>query len=512
MCFPLPLAPFEAYQLADDHPGSPMNFYFRLQFTGRVDRTRLEQALGRVVRRQPLLRAVVRDDDGDPRWVPTDVTPEIVWHRGGRGDEAPVLPALDIRRQPGLRLAVSLAGVTTTIWFQFHHVAVDGIGAMQVVEELLVAYDAVAGLGTRGGDLEPLDPHLLHERAAAGGSTWSRLRSAATGFLASYGVWQYLTHLVQPLVPSPGVARQTSVAPERPARPAFVSRRLTSRQVRELKWMARRQGRTVNDLLVTELFHTLESWNARRGGTARLGHLRLAVPVNLRPQTRSAMPACNQVAMVFLDRRTDQIRRPAALARSLARDLWFVKKFGLARVFLWSLALCQRLPGGLARVLPQGRSLATAVLSNLGVQLHDTRLTRADGRVQTGGLVLETIDFLPPVRPLTEVSCGVVTYGEELSVGLNYRADKLSAAAAEQLLEEFLARVEAWTVGRCGVPRAVAPAPREARPVVARHASRQPAAARSHGLGPRQPVVAATATIQEVDERQLDPALDPVAA
>lgn len=448
MCFPLSLTAFESYLLADDRPhDAPMCFYLRLSLAGRVDRQRWERAVRRVVARQPLLRSTVAESDGQWLWVPTSQWPETLWQPGRDPDRAPQFPPLDIRREPGLRVSVSVRGQRSVVWLQFHHVAVDGIAAAKIAEELLVAYAADGTESATAAALESLDPHRLHDRANQGGPFWRRCLAAASGMLAAVGIWQYLTHRVQALVARPNDETPSTTTG---TSPALAVHRFEPRQVRELRWMARRQGQTVNDLLITQLLQSLEAWNAEHAGDARLGHIRLAVPVNQRGDDQAGMPACNQVAMIFVDRSSRAIRRTASLARSVALDMWFVKRFGLSRVFLWGLSLLQALPGGMSRTLGSAGSLATAVLSNLGVTLDDCPLPRRHGLLAAGNLTLEAFEFLPPVRPQTALACGVATYAGRLSLAMHYDGRVLSAEAAGELLDDLVARVSRFAVGRCG--------------------------------------------------------------
>src|SRR5262245_31743240 len=99
--FPLPLAPFERYLLADDCPRYPMQFFCRLRFSGRFERAALEQAYGLSVGRHPLLRAVVRESSlNRVEWIGAreDQMPMLHWAKGDTGDCLPSAPYTDIRK------------------------------------------------------------------------------------------------------------------------------------------------------------------------------------------------------------------------------------------------------------------------------------------------------------------------------------------------------------------------------------------------------------------------------
>ena len=68
-----------------------------------------------------------------------------------------------------------------------------------------------------------------------------------------------------------------------------------------------------------------------------------------------------------------------------------------------------------------------------------SQLSRCEGKVVTGGLKLERIDFLPPVRPKTNVAYGVLTYADRLSITQHYDSRVLSELKARRLLELYVA-------------------------------------------------------------------------
>ena len=70
MIFPLALAPFEEYMLADDRPAYPMTFFLRLRLAGRFGLETFPQALRTAVSRHPLLSALVRQvGRRRPEWI-----------------------------------------------------------------------------------------------------------------------------------------------------------------------------------------------------------------------------------------------------------------------------------------------------------------------------------------------------------------------------------------------------------------------------------------------------------
>jgi hypothetical protein len=87
------------------------------------------------------------------------------------------------------------------------------------------------------------------------------------------------------------------------------------------------------------------------------------------------------------------------------------------------------------------RCLSTAVFTNLGVLFNHCPLADGRGRVVADDLVLQDMDLLPPLRPLTCVSFTAWSYAGRLCFTLHYDARVLTAPEARELLDDFVARV-----------------------------------------------------------------------
>ena len=70
MLFPLKLNVFERYMWADDRPTSPMSFFVRVLYSGKLDTGAFVAALEATLQRHPLLHArVVGNHHRDMAWV-----------------------------------------------------------------------------------------------------------------------------------------------------------------------------------------------------------------------------------------------------------------------------------------------------------------------------------------------------------------------------------------------------------------------------------------------------------
>ncbi len=490
MLFPLTLTAFENYMLADDRADQPMCFFLQLSFWGSLEQAAFRAAVSKTVSRHPLFHALVQDVNGQPSWVGAKNTlPQITWddeptltsghsriggeatstgvavHGPREGDrhifpgttlgnhpttrdtflefagkmsQSPArerLPAgyLDLSREVGIRLFVTHTDGQARVLFQFHHACTDGIGAVRFIEDLLAIYTSEQSDDAGPPRLAPVNSATLRDRGRHGLGLLGRLLRLPIDSLAALGIAQFFFNRPR-AIETPNAPRSFNALR---AQPTFVSRRVSQEQLRGLRSTAKEEGVTVNDLLVRDLMLSIDAWNARHNPTARGGCTRITVPVNLRQPVDATLPSTNAVSMVFVDRRVKDGTNPRRLLKSIRRDTFFVKTFRLALVFTWIIELLQAIRGGFAWMLGGEGCLATAVLSNLGVQFDDLPLGYLGDRVIVGDALLDKVDFLPPIRRGTNASLGVVTYAGELMISLQYEPCVLSTLVADDLLRLF---------------------------------------------------------------------------
>jgi hypothetical protein len=415
-----------------------MVFYLRLEFFGRLDQKAFEHALHNVIVRHPLFQAVIREIDGRDCFVPSEgACPRVTWDKELQpSDEPPCY--LDLRNEVGLRIDVGHDEQQARVLFTFHHCCTDGIGAVAFIEDLLADYTAELSPEYRRPELRPINRSLLANRGRHGLTWFGRLLRLPVDLLALVGIAQFFGHrpVAVESANRAGSARTGHVPP-------YVTRRVSAEQLAALKSAARREGVTVNDLLIRDLLLAIDAWNARHNASACGGCLRVSVPVNLRRPEEAEMPATNVVSMVFVDRRVKASTSPGWLLKSIRIDTWFIKRFRLALVFTWIIEAMAACRGGFAQLLSREGSLASAVLSNLGMQFDNLPLGYLGNRVIVGDALLDSIVFLPPIRRGTNAAFGVVTYGGELMVSLQFAPSALSPLLADdllRLLDEQLAR------------------------------------------------------------------------
>jgi hypothetical protein len=405
--------------LADDSADYPRIFRLVVRLRTILDESRLTEALDAAVRRNALLGACVEFDGHQPRrWVTQPSRRrEIVWSQAARMagvalEEA--VPPIDLATQVALRVRVdkSLEGDVLTL--EFHHAAVDGLGAMQFIDDVLHFYACAAGVVE--GKLRELDQARLATRDAFGLAGWRRPIRWLYGSLGWIGAIEYLLHRPVPI----GFA--TEDESETTRKSGFLARRLTESETRWVRSAARHDDVTLNDRLVRDVFLALQEWFDLNAPEHARRHKRIMVPTNLRSEEDLVLPAANVVAMINVDRKPHRWKSPLRMLQVLHWELSVVKRWRLGIIFVQILALLHRL-FGLKRFLSRERCQATCVVSNLGVVLRDFANDLVCG-----------LEFYPPIRPLTTVAFGAATCGDCLNLSLHYDAAALTTEEAAQLL------------------------------------------------------------------------------
>jgi len=432
MLFPLPFTAFESYMLEDDSPESPMSFYLRLSFWGTLDRRAFIRAVHQATLRHPLFKATLENIKGRPTWVATEKPVSIFWDEP-EAQETAASKFIDLTCDVGLRVFVKHTEGQARVLLQFHHCCTDGIGATRFIEDLMAIYTSEQSEDSERPRLAPLKLAKLAHRGRLGLGLFGRLLRMPIDVLGLVGIAQFFGHRPSPLQTSRPPALQTNESNT----PDFVSRRLTEEHLTALKAAAKRDGVTVNDLLIRDLLLTIDAWNARHNPQAQGTCTRISVPVNLRRPEDNCLPATNVVSMVFVDRRVTQQTNVQRLLKTIRIDTWFVKRLRMGVIMIWLLEAMQQVRGGFAWLLNYRDCMATAVLSNLGVQFNDLPLAYLGDRVIVGDSLLESIDFLPPIRRGTHASLGVVTYAGELMVSLQYDSQMLDKVSADDVLRLF---------------------------------------------------------------------------
>jgi hypothetical protein len=430
--FPLPLTPFEAYMVADDQPDYPMTFVVQLQFDGRADRETFTAALAIALARNPLLTARLTPADGkDPNWVAGDQTAVLDFDTNDTPLTGGCCRPIDLHFDSGLRSWVRTGDDVSSMTFQFHHACCDGVGAFHFIEDLLVAY--AHQHDDRGPALRPLDVTRLARRGEFDiphrsfverlYDTWVTIRESSKFFLSG----------TQPLAAPSDIAEPVATDDE-----GYLQHRFAPDISKRLRQAARRQGVSLNDLLLRDLFLVVRNWNRQHTEKPRRGPLRINMPASLRSRDERTLPAANRMSFAFPARKTSACDSPDELLQSIREETRVTVRDRLTLYFIGILAAANSF-GVLRRSLRGNRCFATAVLTNMGdpTRRFVAQLPRRDGLVVAGDLTLTNNSGVPPIRHLTRAVFSLGDYGKRLTISLRCDPRSFSPADTRRLLEKY---------------------------------------------------------------------------
>ncbi|MGE0376747.1 MAG: WS/DGAT domain-containing protein [Planctomycetaceae bacterium] len=435
--FPLPFTPFEYYYWCDDRPDWPTTFPIELVFRGTLQRPEFEQAYRLVVARHPLLHALVDTRAARlPRWIDgSDRSAPVDW-ADDQSSRQPLTDAfLDLTSLPGLRVWVRVSAEQSRVVLQFHHACCDALGALQFIEELLLAYHALIVGSAGDSQLPALDPARLAQRGDYGLST-ADYRPGLHDAWITARIWSN-TLLRRPGVVARSRSAIAAPSPANHGRP-YQTQALGQGFMEKLHATAAGTGAgaTVNDLMLRDLFLVLRRWNVEHGGRRRQ-RLTVNMPVSLRSRVDRGMPAANSLGFWFVHRSAAECAQPAVLLDSIRNETAAVKKWRMPLYFVGGLGVAAHVPGLMRSMLRGKQSFATAVFSNVGRIFPRTPLEHDEGRLVCGNAVLERVTGVPPIRPGTRIAIVVVTYANETTINLRSDPNELSPSDAEQLLARF---------------------------------------------------------------------------
>jgi hypothetical protein len=434
--FPLPLTAPEEYMLHEDRTAYPAAMFLQLRFSGLLERDILESAFHDAMRHHPLLTAIVRKDGrGGWEWTAADGDYEYFRWTDGHGDLTPLMP-FDIRTRPGVFLTGRQTSDRTELLFQIHHSCCDGRGGFSFIGSVFMAY--ASRLETRSGDGGQV-------KRAGGASIdirkgmaipWREApRIVREQWTALAGIRQFFSRSPVPLIPHRPAPPDEPMYPGYPAR---CSRSFDPLESSRLRFSAMGQGAMSNDLLIRDLFRAVAEWQQRQGRTNPRDWLRITVPVDMRRFGEIRHVTGNRTSLVFLDRRRGDTDDPGLLLSGIHDEMELIKELRLGYTFLGSLRILSMFPGLRDRLRSRESCQSTCVLSNLGKLLNRLELPRCDGRIVLGHAVLEGMECIGPLRPLTCAVVCVFDYADRTTVTVHYDARVLAKPQAEDLLATYM--------------------------------------------------------------------------
>ncbi|HIK93711.1 MAG TPA: hypothetical protein EYG03_17315 [Planctomycetes bacterium] len=439
MLFLLPLTTFERLVFFDDRPSAPWIVCLRLCFEGELDRDKAQEATQISLIRHPLLTSLVEQVGRDLVWQPASKELAEAKLQSVTVDGTyPNLGYMDIRRETGFRLFDSMNDGSSTLYFVFHHICLDGKGAFQFIGDWLIAYDRLCGLRSELPDFPKLDEQLLARRTFYGRDLWQRVKMIPHQSVGLLGAGEFAMHRPQPILPDAPTAGSDE-APE--GFPPGIVHRFEPDELAALHSAGKDKGATVNDLLIRDVYLALNRWRIANDVNEPESWLRLMIPISVRSEFETEMPATNVVGSVFVDRRGRDCDDEKSLLEGICRQMHTIKRHELGFTFLWTLWLQRWLPGGLKKIVQGEKCLNSATFTNLGRLFEDLPLPRRDGFLSSGNMELLSVDGTAPLRPKNYAAFAVFTYANRMSISMHYNATAIPRTSAELLLEMLVAAI-----------------------------------------------------------------------
>jgi len=442
----LRMTSIERFHLLDDQPAWPNWIGSILDFEGVVDPVLARKAIDIVLPRHPMIASRVSSRSG--HWeVDPGAEPVIRFETCEDIDQQPFPPRPDIRRSAGSMFVAYTDGRRTRIWLLIHHALCDGIGGLQFVREWMQVYDGLFHCRTELPRLGKLDPATLGKR--------NKLYLASRRYLvhlwkqpiALFGAMKFIFRKFVILGDKQPGNVSSRAAQEIPGWPVMKSADIGAVATGKIRRAARKARVSLNDWVAGCLFEALLSSLAKTPTENGPQHIRLIVPISLRSAIDRALPAANRTTLVQLDRcQADTVPR-IRLMQGIAYELGLIRSWQLDRLFLIAMRVvgCSNLL--LRRNARWQKYRATTLLTNLGKPLLRLGLERdSESRLQSGNLVLTSMDLVPPVKNGMPVSFAVHQYRKWIRISMQYDPAALSEPAASRILSEFASRIESTTV------------------------------------------------------------------
>ena len=441
-----PLTALEEYMLCDDRPAFPMTGIVRLRFSGFLEKAAWEATVNTATERHALLRTTVQQQKGRRLyWIDQpDWRPKVHWHAPANAWGFPSAGYIDLKQQPGTRFWVVQRDDGHDVVLQVHHAGADATGLSRLMEDLLVAYAQRVGSDKGVTPLCELDTASFRQRGAPGLTTGRFLKMLPQQAVGLLGVREFLARKPSQLA-GPAAAIEMSVPP--PEYPTPSRHELSHDETRGFLQAAKARGVTANDLLVRDLFLAVTRWRQEQGLGNAEDWLRFSIPMNLRRKEDHRMPVANSVSSVFLDRRPADCADADQLLGNIRQQMQKIKRLNLQYTFVLSLGLARMLPGGLTARMRTDDCQLTTYVSNIGPVLQTVPLPRRDGKIVSGNVVLDSVDYVIPLRPFVNASFCIYTYADRLSVLMHPDLRVLSPDVAKALHDEFLQQLRQSAAG-----------------------------------------------------------------
>ena len=225
--------------------------------------------------------------------------------------------------------------------------------------------------------------------------------------------------------------------------PGFLSASLDRADSQLLRAAATDRGAMLNDLLLRDMFLTLDDWNRHQNPKRRPPRLRIMMPTDMRVSQDCEMPAANLTSYTFLTRDVRDWSSSDELLSSIQAETQSIKSRHSGTKFMSMVAWASRRQKLLPYLAARNICLATVVLSNAAdpSRRFTAKFKRDAGRIVCGNLVLESISGVPPLRAKTRTTFSISQYDRRVTVSLRCDPHCFRAENTSTLLDLYMRRL-----------------------------------------------------------------------
>ena len=463
--FPLKMAALEKFMLWDDTERYPKRFRVAMQFQGSLNHDALNKAFQLALPRHPLLMAEPDRRDRPAFWQLPERKPIRLIRSLARFENQPETYSQHFDGHfEGCRFWVYDHNDVVEWVFDFHHACTDGRGARVFVIDLLRAYEAALSGADSFEHRSRIDTKALLHRDRYRRVEAANFRGSEQPLTRPTNAKEKLInafhfHVLGPKPLAKSLPDSVANGADRKKQPTtndtsnamqYGRFQFNVDETNQLQAKLGEAKATWNDLGIALMFQTMSQWNRQHYGRLR-GRLRIMVPIDLRTYEDRYQSAVNRFGFGF-------VVMPAAKCFSIQSTLASVQQ-QMARIQQLRLAIdfndifegCQRSRFGewmLRRLLPRMGCLATGVLTTMGDVTKRARRShrQEDESPLIGGLKLESVVGIPPLRHRTSFAAGITLAAGTVSIATLFDGKQLGPQAP-QLAECYERCWRVWLGG-----------------------------------------------------------------
>ena len=448
----LQFSPFE-WTMSRACSSSPMEFSIRLICAGTLSREKFERVITTALKMQPMLQAnaVIGDTYRLSRWRPAEnLQPKIFWMETSSALENKIpddFESVDLSTEIGFRLygyryLDRQKQECNELNFLFHHACCDGKGAISFITQVLHAYER---LSNQPNHTDP--PHVRVDdillRNLKRPKTLRFVERLRKSFLISPKRFLRATFRKPAAISIDYQDASESNFYNKPPKQCSLS--LDIETTRQLGQFASHQQTTTNNVLVSELFRTIDCFlrGSCRDKSNRQRPIRILVPFSLRDSKQQHMPAANCVSMTFLEANAEELASKYLLKHVTCR-IGLIRKWQLQHGWAqagesyaraWPLLRIFKSRRNAAAAQHPEKAIATSVLSNLGSVFKTAKLPTEQGQVRIGDLLIRSVHLALPCTAAMPATFSVNFYAGRLNLDVTYLPSVVSKADAQKLLD-----------------------------------------------------------------------------